>query len=193
MSCIAPRCAAQKEPGSLFCRAHEQAPAAQRGGWLSAAKRRMRMMGPLNASQITNRLWIGGEPPLDRDLPDFDVLVLCAQEIQPQRMGFHGLIIRCPIIDHVLDTQMLGRVAATSKLLVTSLTNGKRVLVTCSMGLNRSALVAALVLTQMTTKSADEIIGMIRGRRDPHALFNKHFVDLIQHIAGPGRKSFRWA
>lgn len=145
----------------------------------------------LNASSIAKRLWVGGEPPLDRDIAGFDVLVLCARELQPERVPFHGLVVRCPIDDYP-DHQMLARVAATSRLLAKFIVNGKRVLVTCSAGLNRSALVAALVISQLTTKSADEIIALIRDRRDPRALYNKHFVELIQSVVGAGRKSARW-
>jgi protein-tyrosine phosphatase len=146
----------------------------------------------LNASAISNRLWVGGEPPFDRDIPGFDALVLCAKEIQPERTGFHGVVIRCPIVDGTVDQSMLARVSATSRMVVTFLAGGKRVLITCAMGLNRSALVAALAIAQLTTKSADEIIALIRDKRDPRALYNPNFVALLHHIVGSGRKSERW-
>lgn len=55
---------------------------------------------------------------------------------------------------------------------------GKRVLIRCQAGLNRSSLVMALVLMR-DGASATEAITEIRSRRSRHCLNNSHFVDLI--------------
>src|SRR5690349_1357478 len=132
--CIAPKadrspCGDPREPGSLFCRVHEQAPGVQRGGWLSAERRRLRMATSqrvdtsgivtlqdqkLDASNVATRLWIGGRPPFDRDLPGFDLLVLCARELQPDHVAFHGTVIRCPLRDDILDHPELTRAVLTA-------------------------------------------------------------------------------
>jgi protein-tyrosine phosphatase len=70
------------------------------------------------------------------------------------------------------------------KAVATALASGRRVLVTCAAGLNRSALVASLGLGMVTRMSAGEIITLMRTKRSPLALHNKHFVDLIQRFAG---------
>lgn len=199
--CIAPRAAGERiycpnarAPGSLFCRAHEQAPAAQRGGWLSAERRRRKLAGSadhvLDASRITDRvdlkLWVGSRPPVDRDLPEFDVVALCAREFQPQ-MAFHGRVLRCPIPDGPLEQGEVRVVILTARAVAASLSRGRRVLVTCSAGLNRSGLVASLALAVVTRMSADELIATMRKYRHPNALYNVAFQGLIHKFVGAGR------
>lgn len=191
MTCIAPGCTSAREVGALFCAIHLRAPAGHRGGWISADLRRRRRGGsldaPLDASNIARRLWVGSKPPFDRHLPDFDVLVLCAQEIQPERIAFRGQILRCPIDDAIPSSAEVARVLATAKTVAHDLASGKRVLVTCHMGWNRSALVASLALGLVTRLSADELVARMRAKRHPQALGNPAFVKLLQHYVGPGR------
>lgn len=187
MTCIAPRCAAPREPGSLFCRGHEAAPAAQRGGWLSAEKRRRALAASkettLDASAIVRRpgwsLWVGGKPPLDREIP-FDTLVLCAREVQPERLGFSKQVIRVPLPDSSLSSYELRRALAGGQQVAAALAGRRRVLVTCYAGLNRSALVASLALGLVTRMEPDQIIELMRTRRSPDALHNPHFVEYIR-------------
>lgn len=202
-TCIAPRrggvrCPAPRSPGSLFCRTHERAPAARRGGWLSAELRRRKMAASsteaLDASNITppsaggkasgprRSLWVGGKPPFDRDLPDFDVVVLCARELQPASLAFHGYVIRCPIPDDVLSPAEVRQVMITARLVADSLIARRQVLVTCSAGMNRSVLVASLALAHITRLTADELIRVMRARRHPSALYNKHFQALLRQF-----------
>jgi protein-tyrosine phosphatase len=197
LNCIAPTrgglpCQNDRQPGSLFCRKHERAPAAQRGGWISAEKRRRHLAASqehaMDASRVANRLWVGAAPPLDRDLPSFDVVVLCAAEIQPERMAFHGTVIRAPIPDATLDNAELTRALLASKAVGDALLAGRRVLVTCAQGLNRSALVASLALGRITRMSAQDLILTMRLRRHPQALFNQHFQEILRRIVGDGRR-----
>lgn len=136
----------------------------------------------MDASNVSTRLWVGGKPPLDRDLPEFDVLVLCAQEIQPQYVAFHGKTIRCPLPDSALDHQELTRAVLAAKEVGDALLQNKRVLVTCSMGLNRSALVAGLALARAKRMGADDIIALMRQKRSPNALLNPHFQQIIRKL-----------
>lgn len=191
-ACIAPdtpgvRCQSDRAPGSLFCRRHEQAPAAKRGGWLSAElRRRKRAAGDLDASNISPKLWIGSRPPVDRDMPAFDVVVLCAVEFQPE-IAFHGTVIRCPLNDAQLSLTELSYAVGASRAVAGALAGDKRVLVTCYAGLNRSALVASLALGQLTTLSADDIMALIRTRRNSSALSNPYFQDVLRKMIGGGR------
>ncbi len=201
-TCIAPRgvgdrtlCSDSRLPGSLFCRRHELAPAAQRGGWLSAEKRRRKLAGSvtstLDASKVFTRLWVGGKPPFDRDLPDFDMLVLCAAELQPDSVAFHGRAVRCPIPDGRLEPRQIAGVLMTSRSVAEALTSGHRVLVTCSAGVNRAALVASLALARVTRMSADELVVLLRRTRSPQALHNQHFRDIIANLVGSGRARYQ--
>jgi protein-tyrosine phosphatase len=179
--CIAPSCTRPAQQGA-FCEAHAKAPAGQRGGWLSAAKRK-----PYDANAIAPRLWIGAVPPFDRDLVKVDLLVLCAAEIQPERLAFHGAVLRCPIPDDALDTQERKLVVMASTVVARTVAQGQRALVTCHAGLNRSALVIALALGQLTTMNSEQIIAHIRKHRSSKALYNPHFQKIIHQCVGDGR------
>jgi protein-tyrosine phosphatase len=179
--CLGPSCASSATAGP-FCELHAKAPAGQRGGWLSAAKRK-----PYDASAISPRLWVGAKPPFDRDLPNIDLLVLCALELQPERLAFHGRVIRCPIPDAALGPKEAKMAAMASVMVARAVSQGQRVLVTCHMGLNRSALVAALTLGHLTTMNSQQIIDHIRKHRNQKALNNAHFQKMIHRIVGDGR------
>jgi protein-tyrosine phosphatase len=155
------------------------APAGQRGGWLSAENRRRKLAASqettMDASKVAKRLWVGGKPPFDRDLPEFDVLVLCAQELQPQRLAFGRKVIRCPLPDSDLNPNQLRLAASASGAVALALADQKRVLVTCAQGRNRSAFVASLALSRVTRLQAPELIELMRTKRHPAALSNPHF------------------
>jgi protein-tyrosine phosphatase len=182
---VAPSCARTAQQGP-FCEVHAKAPAGQRGGWLSAAKRK-----PYDATVVSPRLWIGAKPPLDKDLPGVDLLVLCAAGIQPEQLAFHGTVLRCPIPDAELDAAQVRLVMQTAVAVAKAIITGQRVLVTCRLGLNRSALVIALALHQLTTMSGQEIVEHIRRQRSLSALSNKHFVQLVVSVVGDGRPKVR--
>jgi hypothetical protein len=191
-SCIAPRCPNPREIGALFCGTHMTAPAGKRGGWISAERRRRQLAGSkeitLDASNIVKRLWVGSKPPMDRDLPEFDVLVLCAQEHQPRELGFRKHVIRVPLPDATLSTDELRRALAGSRSVAAALADGKRVLVTCHAGLNRSALVASLALGIVTRLEPQQIIDLMRARRHEDALHNSHFCEIITRFVGAARQ-----
>jgi protein-tyrosine phosphatase len=183
--CVAPGCPTPATQGP-FCELHAKAPPGQRGGWLSAAKRK-----PYDATPVSPRLWIGSKPPLDRDMTNVDIVVLCAAEYQPERMAFHGAIWRCPIPDDVLEPDELRSVLKASAAVAKAIIERRRVLVTCQMGLNRSAFVTAFALHQLTTMNGEQIVAHIRKHRGPKALFNPWFVTKIVEIIGDGRPKQR--
>lgn len=143
----------------------------------------------MDASNISKRLWVGGKPPFDRDLPEFDTLVLCAQELQPQpeQLAFKRQVIRVPLPDSALSTDELRRALAAARHVAVALTDGRRVLVTCRAGLNRSALVASLGLGIVTRMQPGEIVELMRERRAPAALHNPFFVEYITKFVGASR------
>jgi len=185
--CPAPSCGKPAQEGP-FCELHAKAPAGQRGGWVSAAKRK-----PYDSTVISPRLWIGAAPPMDKDLPGVKLLVLCAAGIQPEKLAFRGEVLRCPIPDAKLDVSQTRAVMQAAVAVAKSIVQGERVLVTCRLGLNRSALIVALALHQLTTMSGAEIVEHIRRQRGPAALTNQHFVAIINSVVGDGRPKVRRA
>jgi hypothetical protein len=62
-----------------------------------------------------------------------------------------------------------------------------KTLIHCQAGLNRSSLVAALVLMRMGVGSAREVIDLLRRQRSPAVLCNKDFERwLLSRDRGPG-------
>ncbi len=153
---------------------------------MSAVKRRRETV-QIDASNIVQRLWVGSKPKPEADLPKVDVLVLCAREIQPEMANFHGRVLRCPLNDAALSDGELRLTLHTATSVANALVTKQRVLVTCAMGLNRSALVAALALGRVSRLSADQIIALMRKRRSG-SLFNQHFVAILQRFIGAGRQ-----
>jgi protein-tyrosine phosphatase len=136
---------------------------------------------------------VGSKPPIDRDLTNIDIVVLCAAEFQPERMAFHGALWRCPIPDDVLEPPQFALVVQTSVAVAKAIVDHKRVLVTCQQGRNRSALVVALALHQLTTMSGEQVIAHIRKHRGETALYNPWFAKKIVEIVGDGRPKRRRA
>lgn len=184
--CIAPECKSTREVGAVFCGTHLQAPPGKRGGWISAEKRRRSLAASqeqtLDASNIVRRLWVGGQPPFDRDLPEFDTLVLCARELQPARLSFGRQVIRVPLPDSHLTSGEAQLAIEGGKAVARALREGRRVLVTCKAGLNRSALVASISLKMLTKLPPIKIVELMRERRAPAALHNPHFVELLGRV-----------
>lgn len=58
------------------------------------------------------------------------------------------------------------------------------VLVHCQAGLNRSALVAARVLMLHSGMSADDAINLVREKRSPMCLCNRHFERFLRELDG---------
>jgi hypothetical protein len=200
-ACIAPRvrgererCSEPRAPGSLFCSEHEKAPIGVRGGWVSAEKRRRKLVAAhgddldYRPSSITRNLWIGALPPTERDLPSFDAIALCAAEYQLDMPAYHGQIIRCPVRNAELDLRELRIVLSTAQLVARALSNRRRVLVTCMAGINRAPLVASLALSQLTRLSAEELVGLMRQRRNPYALCNESFRGVLERFVGAGTR-----
>jgi protein-tyrosine phosphatase len=97
----------------------------------------------------------------------------------------HMLYIYFPIFDEELpDLEKLHAVARMGAALIRS---GHKVLSHCGMGLNRSALMAGLILTYLGVKGP-AAVELIRQRR-PGALFNENFASYLTSIDDPSAES----
>ncbi len=90
----------------------------------------------------------------------------------------HVLYIYFPIYDDGLPD--LNKLHALARLGAHLVASGEKVLSHCGMGLNRSALVAGLVLTCLGMKGADAV-ALLREKR-PGALFNDNFADYLADL-----------
>ncbi len=143
----------------------------------------------LDATRVAPKLYIGGwvaHPEL-LGPAGIDVHVQVAREIAPHHKGMDldddGRT--CPSGDY----QNAMRAAAT---VAQALKAGKRVLVTCAAGMNRSAFVAALAMIKHYQYSPEVTIQQIRKMRTPvltqlagghrQALSNQAFVRLLERI-----------
>jgi protein-tyrosine phosphatase len=87
----------------------------------------------------------------------------------------HMLYVYFPVYDEGLPD--LNKLHALARLGAHLVASGEKVLAHCGMGLNRSALVAGLVLTYLGIKGVDAVT-LLRQKR-PGALFNENFADYL--------------
>ncbi|MBC9725290.1 dual specificity protein phosphatase family protein [Streptomyces sp. TRM68367] len=84
-----------------------------------------------------------------------------------------------PIPDGPLDGTQLAGVIRLADAACEALDGGRRVLVRCYHGYNRSGLVVAHALIRLGS-SAEEAIRLVRSRRSPWALHNELFVAYLR-------------
>ena len=135
-----------------------------------------------NFNKVWGRLYQGSRPDISNPLANFDLLVLSAKEYQPRMPRFKGKIIRVPLIDTPWPTnkeiKAAHRVAAN---VASALRKGKKVLVTCRAGLNRSGLIVGLALRIISpTVHPYKIVDRIRERRGSDALTNPTFERIVE-------------
>ncbi|MEV5877519.1 protein phosphatase [Streptomyces sp. NPDC052101] len=138
-------------------------------------------------SEIVPGLWMGGhefrggsgrpEPAVVRD--EFDVVqtLLRLPGYGPGAGVEHHV---WPIPDGPLDGTQLAGVIRLARAANEALDTGRRVLVRCYHGYNRSGLVVGHALVQRGQASPDEVIQLIRARRSAWALHNELFVEYLR-------------
>ena len=130
-------------------------------------------------------LWQGDKrAAATADAKKLDLLVVAAQELRPiERLiaAFgHGIAVYDAGIDDATLSPREARIAEDAAHHVAeALGRGRRVLVACFAGRNRSGLVSGLVLKRLGY-SAGEAIAIIRAARGPDALSNTSFVRYLE-------------
>jgi protein-tyrosine phosphatase len=146
----------------------------------------------LDTSRIHENLHQGSFPPPGNDVAaaGFDVLVLAASEAQPRAGDYPGVrVIHAPFEDEPLESYGYGSAPPDGLLTAKSaadkvaacLQDGKRVLVTCMAGRNRSGLVCGLALHQIHGWSGEHIVNSIQQAR-PQALSNASFAAALRRL-----------
>lgn len=149
-------------------------------------------------SRISEKLWQGGYPLRGAELAaaGFDVIVLSAEELQPEsaeeaRVVFPGVEVVCAPLDDVDPiTPAIIRVAnEAADYVARKVRLGRRVLVTCAQGKNRSGLISALTLVRLRGISGKEAALVVREARLPaaKALTNPAFSAYLESLPAPRR------
>ena len=108
---------------------------------------------------------------------EFDLVVsLTSRRGYGPSPGVEHVVAR--LADAVLDAPSVARVRELGSLVAVAVQDGRRVLVRCSGGLNRSGVVVAEALMQLG-HSPDQAVGLVRRARGPWALTNPGFVAYI--------------
>lgn len=120
-------------------------------------------MKKIDATRVASKLYVGSFPSPDLKSKGFDVVVLCAREMQHVNPDI--MTIRIPLDDADLSARDYSRAVKTAAVVTRYRIAGQRVLVTCHMGVNRSALVAALSMMQLERLPARAVIERMRKLR----------------------------
>jgi protein-tyrosine phosphatase len=123
-------------------------------------------------SHITGNLWTGGVLHGVRLSDDFEY-VLSLYPFEKYKLGPHTKRWEHPLSDgdRVPPREMLITLAAMAGQAV----NKGKTLVHCQAGLNRSALIAGLMLVRTGDWTADQAIELMREVRSPVVLCNQFF------------------
>jgi protein-tyrosine phosphatase len=141
--------------------------------------------------EVAPGLYQGDFPDGDVDWDHFDDVISMTTDVLPRvRLRADGLWLRVPILDdEMTDPAGVRNAALTAAERVGA---GRRVLVHCWAGLNRSGVVTARALMAMGT-SVTEAIAAVRESRGPYALSNRAFVEWLYEEAGePVPEMERW-
>lgn len=154
-----------------------------------------------DAARVAPRLWIGSHPPIygvsccgdhptGKDKVDlkhggFDYLVLCAEEYQPGPEHFPGVEVHYAPFDddsRGLDKRQLDIAINAAEQTVLAHQQGKRCLVTCMAGRNRSGIVTALALSALSGMTPAQACERVRAKRGLAALTNPWFRGFLNRV-----------
>lgn len=146
----------------------------------------------VEADEIAPNLWQGSYPGTGRAVQasGFAMLVLCAMEIQDPAELFPGVeVIHAPNYDdgdHHLTRELLNVAIKAAHRVELAVKRGRKVLVTCRAGMNRSGLVSALALHFIYGWDGQTCIRRVRRMRKTNGpikpLSNSDFVQALRRL-----------
>ena len=110
---------------------------------------------------------------------EFDSVVTCYSWAQPMSWYVHEN--RFGFADGPLNAPTIKKVEELAEWIHGQWRSGKKCLIRCQAGKNRSGIILARVLMK-DGYSADHAIQLIRERRGPDALFNGDFVEWLKNF-----------
>ncbi len=144
---------------------------------------------PAVAFRVAGNLWIGSAPPIGWSVSQhFDCLVLSAMEYLPGPTCYPKVKTLTVALNDdgspMRKDEMAAAVKAAGKV-ISWLAEGKRVLVTCHQGRNRSGLICALALCKGRGMSPGRAVRTVRAARGENALRNPYFVRFLNAYCKP--------
>lgn len=137
-------------------------------------------------NEVVPGLWQGGHDVRSQNGAacivgdDFDLVVsLAVREGYGPSDGVEHVVVR--MADAGVDAALGERLDAVARQVADAVTDGRRVLVRCSGGLNRSGLVSASALAHLG-HTPDEAMALVRAARGPWALTNPGFVTHLRSL-----------
>lgn len=143
-----------------------------------------------DTTRLAGNLWIGGRPAPGTQ--GFDVIVFVADQDLPEHQDFPGVKLELFPFDDAekLQRHEMQNAVRAARSVATHVRKGRRVLVACRMGRNRSAFVCGLALHILTGKSGLECAEFVRERRRDRlgvqALSNEAFFNALAGLKPKG-------
>lgn len=136
--------------------------------------------------QTKGSIWQSGyrEIPWDLQAAAIHLVVYAASECPPLNHHLGAEKFSCPNDDnmappgHPIYDALLANALKGVPKVVEAVKNGKNVLITCNMGINRSSLITGLSMKELTSWPAEKIISTIQTKR-PGTLTNPSFKIML--------------
>lgn len=142
----------------------------------------------LDHACLLPRLCLGSAPPSGDAVAreGFQILLLCAAELQTATPeDFPGVDLwHCGFEDAPLSRETFAALESLAEAVVDEWSRGRSILITCALGLNRSALVAALAYRLLSGTTGAAAAQRVREVR-PGALFNPSFARYLDELPAP--------
>lgn len=139
----------------------------------------------LDASFIARTLAQGSRPRTGEVVAShgYDVLALCELEWQPKGERFPGVrVVHVPLDDEdPLRAETVWTARRGARMVAEHMRKGRRALVCCHAGLNRSGLVSALILRELLGVPGQKCRELVQACR-PGALFNPAFARYLDGL-----------
>lgn len=137
---------------------------------------------PAHVDRVVDGLYVGDAYAARRLRRGYDVVVYAAAEVQPRQAWDVPLLVRAHLSDVPRPSKkMLAEAVRAARVAYLRWAAGGRVLVTCGQGLNRSGLVAGLML-RMSGRSGAEAVRMLRAARGRMALDRRAFERFVREF-----------
>lgn len=128
---------------------------------------------------IKGRLWQSGSVDKD-ELPHEVIINLTHDDPYMHFRDYNRIYLKMPLIDGDITEVDVEAVEHLVDLAVHYVNAGRKVLVHCNAGLNRSGLVCAMILCKINKMTGKQAIETLRIARSPYVLCNDSFSQWIQ-------------